>query len=842
MLHPSIHRSIHFPVFLALGSLALAGEAPVVPAGTQLKPVPLAKEALSGTPARIAVDARGGILVAELPGETKPKPAAGPPPWLVEDLATTLPEQRDKLLEKWLKKPSPPTVGEPLRFIRLADPDGDGTFGAAPLTASPLKPAPEGPAVAMLSLGGDTYLIGSPGSHLLPPAKDGKPAAASPLLGGFGLRMATREHGPQGLALGPDGRLYGVTGDQGFHFTAPDGGIHPLPNQGCAFRMEIDGTGFEIFHRGLRNPRGIVFDALGNAFTIDSGIKPGEPARLIYLVEGGDSGWRMEYQALMSWHQALELKDPPPNPWDAELLWETATRGGAAYVVPPIAHLAGDPLAIASHPGTGLLESEAGRLLVCDGNADPSRGGILSLSIVPDGAGMKLADSRPLVAGLTATDACFTWDGRLLVADGPGKRLLTLDAGDRTWQANAATDAAKTAREDFEAMDSGKLAGLLKHADFRIRLLAQISLSRKPDALEKFGAAIASADPNECRHAIWGIGILARCGRGAPLASTDGFAALPDQKLKTGAARLLIKLLKNALPEVRAEALRMLADGPNRLKREDDILHPRQNAKLGPTLTPEELPLAALLVDESPRVRYFAAIAIGNLKATGLYGQVCDFLTANDNRDPYLRHAGAFALQHMITGPLMLTGLENHPSAPVRLGAAIALRGIGTADAAAFINDKDLAVAEESVRAVTDLDLPDSRLVVGFLLDEPVLRAWSPFAWRRIVHNAFREGGAANAARLLKLVGHPAVPAAVQLETLRLCQQWTAPAPVNSLTGRWAPLPPRDAAEIKPALTSELARMLATKDPVREEVVKLAKAHQLTLPAAPAAPQVQPSK
>lgn len=808
-----------------------------MPEHTTLHPVKVAKQSLAGRPVRIAADPQGGFLIAEAPDEEPPQ-AERAIPWLTDDLASTLPGHREKLLEKWKSSYPHPRIGSPLRFLRFADPDGDGVFDAKPLAAEPFKPAPEAPATAICCVGKTVLIAASPNGWAVP-APDGKPTR---LLDGFGLHTVAAGHGTQGLALGPDGRLYGVTGDQGFHFTVADGSVRSLPDQGCAFRMELDGSGFEIFHRGLRNPRGIVFDASGNAFTVDEGSGSGDPPRLIYLVEGGDSGWRLGYWALAGRRGSLELPKSHPQPWDAERLWEAAGKSGAAYGVPPVAHLQGNPVAITVHPGAGLLENEAGRILVCDDRADPSMSGILSLSVVPDGAGMKLADTRHLAAGLTATEAVFTWDGRLLIADGPGKRLLTLDAGERTFEVAAAKEAASLASQDFDAMDSKKLAGLLKHADLRIRLLAEVALSRKADALAKFGEAIASSNPIERRHGIWGTGILARCGRGAPFPVTDGFAAIPEQQTRVNAAKALVRLLNHTDAEVRAEALRMLADGPNRMAREADPLHPELNAKLGPVLAPEELPLAALLADESPRVRYFAAIAIGNLKAAGLYGAVCDFLTSNNNADPYLRHAGAFALQHMVTTPLMLTGLENHASPAVRLAGAIALRGLGTADAAAFINDRDQTIAEESVRSVTDLDVPESRLVVGFLLDEQPLRKWSPFAWRRIVHNAFRAGGPENAARLLKLAGNPSVPEDVRLEALRLCRQWKEPAPVNSLTGRWSPLPARDPAEMKSALTAELARLAKTGKPVRDEVEKLAKAHELKLPEPPAATPPAPGK
>lgn len=825
----------------ACGTVIAAGATPVVVASATLQALRLTDDRQLNQPTAVCVDDDGTILVVESPPRPTDPPPSGTGAWLREDIASRTPEQRLGLIKKWADKPPRPEPGPAPHLLRLSDPDGDATYEAAELT--PKNPAPEGPGGAVFAQYGDVYFGSTPGWYLLPRAgkddKDGKSRPPQTLVTGLGLRMAAIGHGTRGLTPGPDGRLYGSTGDQGLSFTAASGSSHQLANQGCVFRMEADGSGFEIFHSGLRHPCGVAFDVAGNPFTIDTGSKPGEPARLIYLVEGGDSGWRMEYQALMDWPQALGLAKATPNSWQAEALWETAALSGAAYQIPPVAHLPGLPTSVLSHPGCGWLEAEAGRLLVAGMPRGPEPGGLSSLAVVADGAGMKLADSRHLATGLAVAAAQFTWDGRLLLADAGGGRIVALDPGSQRWHAESADEAARLARENLGSWESARLAALLRHPDGRIRLRAQTAISRKPNALGVFKTAISGADPLARLHGIWGVGILARCGRGVTPANPADYAVLPDQTVQMQASAALAGLLQHKDAEVRAQALRGIAESLTLFLRPQARPVPGGQAPRAPLISADELPLGALLADPSPRVRYFAALAIGKLHATGSYGGICSLLQDNDNRDPYLRHAGAYALRHLATNPLMLTGLERHPSAAVRLGAAIALRRTGTEDAAAFINDSDPIVADESIRAVTDLDPPAARSIVAMLLDEPVARKWSPFVLRRVVICAQRAGGAENVVRLSRLVGLKHVPESLQLEILGLLKDWTSPSPVNQLTGCWSPLPDRDAAQVKPALEAALPRLLALPEPFRASIVALAETYQLPLPAA--APQPNPA-
>ena len=284
---------------------------------------------------------------------------------------------------------------------------------------------------------------------------------------------------------------------------------------------------------------------------------------------------------------------------------------------------------------------------------------------------------------------------------------------------------------------------------------------------------------------IWGLGILSRRGA-SPLPFAE-FIDLPILKARNKADLKLISLLKDKSPEIRSQALRVLAD-----------------SKCDTNL----IPLSPLLADDSPRVRFFAAMLVGKRKMISCYGPICDMLKENGNRDVYLRHAGIFALQNMASNPSIITVLVSHESAAVRLAATVALRRMKSPDVVVFIQDPDPEVADEAIRAICDNDMTNQRPSVAGLLDSLTSRAWTPFMLRRLIHNAFRIGTAENAGRVLKVATNPQIPEIVRNEALRLLSMWTEPFPVDQLTGHWRPLEKRDPSVIRSVLVPALPELL----------------------------------
>src|SRR6185369_5013683 len=180
---------------------------------------------------------------------------------------------------------------------------------------------------------------------------------------GYGVRYNFLGHDLHGLRFGPDGKLYFSIGDRGLHVQTKEGKILDNPDSGSVLRCDPDGSNLELFATGLRNPQELAFDDYGHLFTGDNNCDFGDPARFLYVVEGGDTGWRVGFQ---------HIKTPrATGPWLAEKLPELDASNTGLYLIPPFAHIASGPAGLTYYPGTGLPEKYKGHLFLCDFRAGP---------------------------------------------------------------------------------------------------------------------------------------------------------------------------------------------------------------------------------------------------------------------------------------------------------------------------------------------------------------------------------------------------------------------------------------------------------------------------------------
>ncbi len=632
-----------------------------------------AAEPLLANPVAFALDARGDVYVAESfrvhKGVTDIREHMD---WLDDDLSCESVADRVAMYARWLGADFDSYAREHDRVRLLRDTDGDGAADEATVLADGFASHATGIGAGLLVRrppGGarEVYYTDIPDLwRLLDADGDGVAEARESLSTGWGVRVAFMGHDMHGLRVGPDGRLYWSIGDRGFSVTTREGVRLHHPDTGAVLRCEPDGSRLEVVHLGLRNPQELAFDARGDLFTGDNNCDAGDLARLVPIVEGGDSGWRQPVQWIGD-----------RGPWGREKLWAPRFEGQAAWIIPPIANIASGPSGLTFEPGTAL-PCVAGQFLLCDftGGADSSH--VWAFPIEPDGAWFRMGAVTDLVSGILNTDCDIGPDGALYVADwvegwsgvGKGRIWRITDPGAQALAVVAETRALLGG--DWAAREVGALADLLAHRDQRVRQEAQFELAARGragwDALRR--AAFRRGGGVERLHGVRGLGQAAR-------RDPDAFA-------------LLSGLAADEDPEVRTQLLRVL-------ERPADGREP-------PTWFRGAL--AAGLHDASDRVAASAALAAGRLREPAAFPDLLA-LAPRACADPLLRHAVAVGLAGCaLEGDLAAQVLNADPAA--RLAAVLALRRTRDRRLADFLLDRDPRVALEAARAIHDLPVPEA--------------------------------------------------------------------------------------------------------------------------------------
>ena len=285
------------------------------------------------------------------------------------DLASKTVEQRMEALNKWNKGDQTALTQWPDRLKLIEDRNGDGKadyFSIFAQWSRPLDGLASGVITRPTRTGEDVYVANIPDLWLLRDTKNtGIADVQQSLSTGYGVRYSLLGHDLHGLRWGPDGKLYFSIGDRGTHVKTREGNLIDLPDEGCVMRCDPDGSNLEVFARGLRNPQKLVFDQYGNLFSGDNNCDYGDSARWVYIVEGGDTGWRIGYQHLQT--------PRPTGPWLAENLWHLQNDNTGNYLLPPIAHIAAGPSGCTYNPGvTALPDKYAEHFFLTDFRAGPS--------------------------------------------------------------------------------------------------------------------------------------------------------------------------------------------------------------------------------------------------------------------------------------------------------------------------------------------------------------------------------------------------------------------------------------------------------------------------------------
>jgi len=627
-----------------------------------------AAEPMLANPVAFDVDARGRVFVAEtFRQETEGVPDNRTfPEWLHDDLKLQTVAERAAMYLKHHPEFAEQWTDADDRIRLLEDTDGDGRADRSTVFAHGFRDLLDGTGAGVLARGDDVYYTCIPRLWKLTDTDgDGEAESGEALHHGYGVRVAFRGHDMHGLVLGPDRRLYFSVGDRGYHVQTAEGEWLSEPGRGAVFRCELDGTGLEVYAHGLRNPQELAFDDSGNLFTVDNNCDAGDRARLVYLMEQGDSGWSMNFQYL-----------PDRGPWMSEDWWKPAGQGTdqPAFVNFPVANMTSGPSGFAHYPGVGLPAEYDGSFFISDFTGGAGSSGVRRFTLAPVGAGFQVAEQENFWGGILVTDFAFGPDGAAWASDwvqgwiGVGKGRL-YRAVHRDADAGLMAATAVLLAGDFRARNADELVALLAHPDRRVRLEAQWALVDRSQGLENpaakqalaavaSGARVAAGTKPELArlHAVWGLKML-------------------------GDADTLKSLLRDAPAPVAAQAAWALGE-------------------CAPTAAIPEL--AGLLRGSSdPRERYHAALALGKGGDSAAFALLVTTLR-EVGEDRFLRHALTWSMSRT-ANDVTLAAMKKDTDAVVRLGAVLALRHQRSPRLADYLEDDDLAVAAEAARAIYDL-------------------------------------------------------------------------------------------------------------------------------------------
>lgn len=755
-----------------------------------------AAEPMLANPVAIDFDEKGRLFVSETYRyRSSVLDIRGYMGMLELDLAARTIEDRVKLNHSVFGDDGAKQLAIESEVVRLVeDKDHDGVADSTRVYSDGYNSELDGIASGVLARHGKVWFTNIPSLWLLEDNGDQK-AKKTELLRGFGVRYNYTGHDFHGLALGHDGKIYFSIGDRGTHVTGKEGQLVDYPDEGAVFRSNLDGSEFELFAHGLRNPQELVFDEHGNLFTGDNDSDQGDMERLVYLVEGADNGWRVGYQ-----HAPLGKG----NPWLREGLWKPAFPGRPAYLLPPVCNIEDGPSGLTYYPGTGLTPEYAGHFFITHFKGSIARSGIQTYTVAEDGATFKPTSSEQFMGGVLPTDVTFGPDSVLYLSDWvdgwpksqKGRIYGITPANETAAQKQARADLAKLLADGFTQRSDAELAALLSHVDRRARLEAQLELASRGDkSIAVFNKVLGDrkATPLARLHAVWG---LTQLGKKNP---------------KVGP--LLVKLLRDRDSEVRAQAIKGLGD--------------MKYAKALKAVTDST-------GDSSARVRFFAAQSLGKIGDTDSGPALLALLKVNDNQDPYIRHAAAYALSKL-QGPALFNDATfnvalQDESAAVRLGALLALRLKGDARAADYLNDSDAFIVREAASAINDAPITGAYAALAAKLDKAPINDESLVT--RAINAHFRLGSPKNAQALAQYATRNGATPAMRAEALVQLGLWGKPPARDRVVGIYRPLPARDGKPAADALAAALPKVLgAGPEPVQLAALDAIKGLQLTAAA-----------
>lgn len=687
-----------------------------------------------------------------------------------------------------------------LRFLSerihlIEDTDSDGLADKTSIYAEGFTDEIGGIAAGVLHYDGDVYTTIVPDVWKLRDTNDdGKADQRQSIAYGFGVHLAYAGHDMHGLTVGPDGRIYWTIGDKGVGASSKEGRHFQYPNQGAVLRCDPDGSNFEVYARGLRNVQEIAFDQYGNMFGIDNDSdRPGEKERFVYIVQHMDAGWRSNWQ----------YRNGTFNPWMDENLSIPWHKGQPAYITPPISLYNNGPAGLAFNPGTALGEAWQNYFF----HTSAPNGQQWAFQVEQDGASFKMVNDMQIGNGVPIVGINFGPDGALYGVDWGGGYPLNEKGAIWKWDVKEKHPlralTAKLLRSDFSKTATNELIATLNHPDQRVRLKAQFELVKRGARKELWKAA--RSGPQLLRiHAIWG------------LCQFDRLTKSPKGDI--------LELLSDSDPEIRTQIVRSFGE----MLSSELALHQAPDPRDRPF---DFLELEKCLEDGSPRVRFHAAIALGNLGALGSSKALIKMArNIPDESNTYQRHAAIAGLTGCASSEI-LAALASEQSELIQKIAVVALRRRADPKVRHFLYSPFKNVVAESARAIhDDWSIPNaipalarSLATTKWIKDEGFIK--------RAINANFHLGTPEAATRVADYTIRAGVPEELRLNALDALRQWSKPGKLDRVVGRYRPLSDRDPAIATNAVYKKLTNLLI--DPsqkIQSEAMALARLLRIEIP------------